>query len=371
VVRSASRHVRNFFRRLTEGLALSELWSQFRSEAQASYRLYSGEVEQQLESPPGWRRKFGFARVLFWVMVLKLSPGRRIVLLASLLLVVIGEVRAESDPTLGVIGLLIVLAMELADRVAMKRDLEIARDIQRWLLPQTPPQLPGMEVAFATRSANTVGGDYYDVIVRGGEADGQRLLLVVADVAGKSMPAALLMATFQATVHALVKASTSLSELAEGLNAYACSRSQGGRRFTTAFIAELDIDKEALTYINAGHNYPIVRRADGRVERLVTGGLPFGVISGAAYEVGTFPFTVGDLLVVFTDGIVEAVNERDDEYGDAQLAQLIEHGQEESAESTVKRVMAEVERFAGSARQHDDMTMLVIRAASWATGQPS
>ena len=361
-----SWHPQVFLQRLTEGLALRELWSQFRSEAQASYRLYSAEVEGELGSAPRWRRAFGFARELFWVMVLKLSPARRVVLITSLLLAALGGMRPDlnrpSLSTYGVIGLLIVLGMELADRVAMKRDLEIAREIQSWLLPQTPPRVPGLDIAFATQSANTVGGDYYDVMVRDGDADGRKLLLVVADVAGKSMPAALLMATFQATVHALVATSPPLSELAQDLNRCVCSRSQGGRRFTTALLAELDAHNEVLTYINAGHNYPVLWRARGCLERLTSGGMPFGIRAGAAYEIGTVPFTAGDLLVVFTDGVVDAINERGDEYGDPRLIQLVEHSPEESAEATLKRVMAEVARFTGSTRQHDDMTMLVVRA---------
>ena len=361
-----SWHPQVFLQRLTEGLALRELWSQFRSEAQASYRLYSAEVEGELGSAPRWRRAFGFARELFWVMVLKLSPARRVVLITSLLLAALGGMRPDlnrpSLSTYGVVGLLIVLGMELADRVAMKRDLEIAREIQSWLLPQTPPRVPGLDIAFATQSANTVGGDYYDVMVRVGDADGRKLLLVVADVVGKSMPAALLMATFQATVHALVATSPPLSELAQDLNRCVCSRSQGGRRFTTALLAELDAHNEVLTYINAGHNYPILWRARGRLERLTSGGMPFGIRAGAAYEIGTVPFTAGDLLVVFTDGVVDAINERGDEYGDPRLIQLVEHSPEESAEATLKRVMAEVARFTGSTRQHDDMTMLVVRA---------
>ena len=137
----------------------------------------------------------------------------------------------------------VVLLLELADRVMMKRDLEIAKDIQAWLLPGAPLQIPGYQIAYATRPANTVAGDYYDVILRPGTGRRRRddrILFVVADVAGKSIPAAMLMATFQASLRTLSTSGVALAELVAGVNRYACSNSQGGVRFTTAFFAELD-----------------------------------------------------------------------------------------------------------------------------------
>ena len=148
-----------------------------------------------------------------------------------------------------------LLILEVADRVVMKRDLQIAREIQMWLLPVNPPPVPGMEIAFATRPANTVAGDYYDVFPRPASASAnQSYLIAVADVAGKSIPAALLMATFQASLKTLSATPSSLPELVESMNRYACSNSQGGLRFTTAFLAEYEPATRTLTYINAGHN---------------------------------------------------------------------------------------------------------------------
>ena len=134
--------------------------------------------------------------------------------------------------------LLLLLTLEIADRVVMKRDLEIARDIQKWLLPATPPEVPGLAIAFATRPANTVAGDYYDVFPRTGQE--QHFLFAIADVAGKSIPAALLMATFQASLKTLSATPCTLDELVAGMNRYACNNSQGGLRFTTAFLADYD-----------------------------------------------------------------------------------------------------------------------------------
>src|SRR3979490_1090164 len=171
--------------------------------------------------------------------------------------------------------LFILLMLEIADRVVMKRDLQIAREIQTWLLPGAPPQIPGLAIAYSTRPANTVAGDYYDVFPRPGKTrDEDRVVFAVADVAGKSIPAAMLMATFQASLKTLSTAQVPLQELVSNMNKYACSNSQGGLRFTTAFLAEYDAARRIFHYINAGHNNPILRRNGGLVERLDVGGPP-------------------------------------------------------------------------------------------------
>ena len=176
--------------------------------------------------------------------------------------------------------------LEIADRVVMKRDLQIAREIQTWLLPGAPPQIPGLAIAYATRPANTVAGDYYDVFPRPGRTNEEnRVVLAVADVAGKSIPAAMLMATFQASLKTLSTAHVALPELASNMNRYACSNSQGGLRFTTAFLAEYDPVHRTVHYINAGHNNPILRRASGQIERLDVGGLPFGIHAGSEIRI--------------------------------------------------------------------------------------
>ncbi len=183
----------------------------------------------------------------------------------------------------GGVLMFVVLLLELADRVVMKRDLEIAKDIQAWLLPGAPLQIPGYQIAYATRPANTVAGDYYDVILRPGpEPSADRVLFVVADVAGKSIPAAMVMATFQASLRTLSTSGVTLQEMVAGVNRYSCSNSQGGVRFTTAFFAELDPATGDLAYVNAGHNVPILRRRSGVVERLEAGWHPHRHFCGIA-----------------------------------------------------------------------------------------
>ena len=260
--------------------------------------------------------------------------------------------------------LLVVLMLEVADRVVMKRDLEIARDIQSWLLPTQPPQIQGLEMAFATRPANTVAGDYYDAFARTPGSNETQFLLAIADVAGKSIPAALLMATFQASLKTLSATQCSLSTLVANLNQYACTNSQGGLRFTTAFIAEFDPTTRVLNYINAGHNTPILKRASGEIERLTNGGLPLGIMAESAYETGSQVLQPGDWLIIFTDGLVEAENSARGEYGEARLLTVLDSNDIKSPQDLLHSIMADLDAFVGTAPQHDDVTCILIKVVS-------
>jgi phosphoserine phosphatase RsbU/P len=368
----AGQRVDTFWQRLTEGLELQALWLQFRAEARSSYSLYSREVDwEALQQETGARRFLKIASSLFWAMLMKLSPPRRVFLLIAL---VLGATTLMGFRLFGwprelqyvVSGgaLLFLLARELADRVTMKRDLEIAREIQHWLVPDAAPKIPGIEIAFTSRPANTVGGDYYDAFPIGPNSNplsSNRLMLVVADVAGKSVPAALLMATFQASLRSLALTPTSLTELVSGLNRYSCAHSLGGRRFTTAFFAELNPVTRSLVYIRAGHNAPILRRASGSFDRLEIGDLPLGIDPNERFTCGTATLGPGDLLLIFTDGLIEAVNQNDQEFGEARVFDVLKVLRGADAEGTMKRLIATVDAFAAQARQHDDITCLVLR----------
>ena len=367
----ASR-LRTFWQRISDGIAIQQLWAQFHAESRASYELYANEVHWTRTTGESRRRRFWrVAKGLFWAMMMKLSPGRRVLFLIALVLLFFpgfsmrtgnNEFHMENLAFLGGIGLLVLLALELSDRVTLKRDLEIAREIQSWLMPAAAPKVPGVDIAFATRPANTVAGDYYDAFFRPAAPEqNERLLLVVADVAGKSVPAALLMATLQASLRTLAALPGSLLELVGRLNQYACAQNLGGRRFTTAFLAELEPATGRLSYVNAGHNWPVLRHASGAIERLETGGLPLGITSGAQYECGITTLAAKDLLLIFTDGLVEAENDREEEYGEPRMLGILSSGAGGSASEVLKQLMSSLDGFVGLARQHDDITCLVLR----------
>jgi len=366
--------INRFWLRVTEGLELNQLWSQFEKDARASYRLYSKDLDNRPEDLTHGRRVLHVAQQFFWAVLEKLSPARRLLLLIALVLLIFNPEFGWHDQAgnmhvvsfeyrlVGGLVLLLVLILEVGDRVVMKRDLEIAREIQGWLLPNHPPAIPGFEVAFQTRPANTVAGDYYDMFFRPGRSpEDQRVLLAVADVAGKSIPAAMLMATFQASLRTLAVTHSSLRELITSVNRYACTNSQGGLRFTTAFLAELDPATRTLTYINAGHNQPMLCRKSGMLERLDIGGLPIGITADAQYESGCVALGSGDWLVIFTDGVVEAVNTLDEEYGEQRLLAIVASGANATPTEMMQRILTGLDVFVGNTPQHDDVTCLLLK----------
>lgn len=367
--------VQEFWRRVTEGLAVNELWGQFRADARSSYRLYSRDVDSsQTAGTTGARRFLRLAGQFFWAVMEKLTPARRVLLLLALVLLILpvatwttgrhGEevVNSPDFHLMGGILMFLLLIMEVGDRVVMKRDLQIAKEIQGWLLPNAPPAVPGLEIAFATRPANTVAGDYYDVFPRtGSSAPGETFLIAIADVAGKSVPAALLMASFQASLKTLSALPGSLTELLARLNGYACTNSQGGRRFTTAVLAEYDPVRRRLEYVNAGHNNPIVLRRSGGVERLDVGGVPLGILSGAPYQSAQVVLEPGDWVVLFTDGVIEAENLAQQQYSEERLVTMLRWGAAMPAPALLQAILADIDRFVQQAPQHDDITCLLLR----------
>jgi len=377
-----SGRLREFWDRVTEGIQISDLWTQFQTEARSSYGLYSREVDwEEIQKKRKWRRPFHAAWALFYVLLMKLSPARRVLLLAAAILLVYplpallvlsvesGQASAAVEVKFFVLGtafLFLLLALELADRVTMKRDLEIAREIQRWLVPEKAPDVPGLDVAFLSRAANTVAGDYYDVIwrgaARGGNSPGNPLLLVVADVAGKSVPAALLMATFQASLRTIEAGGAALGEIVRNLNYYVCENSQNGLRFITAFFMEYAPASGAISYTCAGHHPALIRRAGGQVEELTAGGLPLGIETDAEFPIAHAQLAPGELMFIYTDGVVEAVNAAGREFGRARLADVVRPCDgTESAANVLAHVARVMDGFVGAARQHDDITCMVVR----------
>src|SRR5215471_7017027 len=189
--------VDRFWTRVTDGMHADQLWRSFITDARSSYQLYSKEIDAERgEGVSKGKHFLGIAGQFFWAILEKLSPARRILLLVAIVLIVFPGGEATWEGSAGTVHyslnthfyggllMLVLLLLEVGDRVVMKRDLQIAKEIQTWLLPANPPAIPGLEMAFATRPANTVAGDYYDVFPRG--AGGGKYLIVVADVAGKS-----------------------------------------------------------------------------------------------------------------------------------------------------------------------------------------
>jgi sigma-B regulation protein RsbU (phosphoserine phosphatase) len=366
------RRTRGFWQRVTEGSDIDDLWAQFTADARASYGFYGKDVNwEKVEALPRWRRPFFIAKQFFWALMMKLSPPRRVLLLVALPLFLFSSVRMHVTDGfvfdakfewLSAGLLLLLLSLELADKVIMKRDLEIAREIQMWLVPSQPPDVPGGDIAFATRPQNSVAGDYYDAFYPTvSAAEGGKLMLVIADVAGKSVPAALLMATMQASLRTVAGEDAPLDVLVPRLNRYACAHSLDGRRFTTAVLTQYEPATGRLTYVNAGHNAPVVRRASGTLEELDKGGLPLGIESDAVYETGSTCLRPGDVLIFFTDGCIEAFNSAGEEFGNVRWLTAIRALPSGTAQESLQYLMRRVDEFVGATRQSDDITCMIFR----------
>ena len=360
----------NFWQRVSEGRRIDDLWSQFAADARSSYGFYGKDVDwDEVNQLPRWKRPLPVVKQLFWAMMNKLTPARRVLLLIALVLLLLSGngnntgfgIKAEF---LSALLFLLLLSLELADKITMKRDLEIAREIQAWLVPSTPPTIPNAEVAFYTRAQNSVAGDYYDAFYPLDDASaGGKLMLVMADVAGKSVPAALLMATLQASLRTIASEGLPLTQLATRLNHYACAHSLGGQRFTTAVLAEYDPATRRLAYVNAGHNSPVIRRSNSPTERLESGSLPLGITTEATFPSSEITLRPGDTLVLFTDGVVEAFNSSGEEFSDNRWLNVIRGLPTLNAQQTLQYLMKSVEDFVGATRQSDDITCLVLRCS--------
>jgi sigma-B regulation protein RsbU (phosphoserine phosphatase) len=241
-----------------------------------------------------------------------------------------------------------------AARIEMQeQELERAREIQQSLLPKDIPQLPGFEIAAAWRPARMVGGDYFDV-VRLGE---KRLAICIADVVGKGVSAALLMANVQATVRAFARDSESPARLCSRVNSVLCGNI-ATEKFVSFFYAGLDAEARTLQYCNAGHPSPILVSSDS-IRRLAADGAVLGVFPTWKYEDSTIGLSPGDRLLLFTDGITEALGPEGQEFGEDNIAALAKTNRASSASELNSHVLARATDFCGGQFQ-DDATLLVI-----------
>src|SRR5256714_10120509 len=235
-----------------------------------------------------------------------------------------------------------------------EREIAEAKAIQEKLLPREIPQMPGYEIASAWQSARLVGGDYFDIL----PLDERTLGICIADVAGKGMPAALLMSNLQAAVRGLSSPSLAPNLLCSRLNSLVY-RNTDSDRFITFFYAQLDGATRCLDYVNAGHNAPFVVRSDGSHERLRDGGAVLGVFATRHYEMGSAQLFQGDRVVLFTDGVTEACNPSGEEFGEARLLCLLKDHRKLSADELQAKILAVVAEFSGS-RWQDDATLVVL-----------
>ncbi len=241
------------------------------------------------------------------------------------------------------------------EKQRLEQELQVARTTQLALVPSAPMIFGPWEVNGRVIPARAVGGDYFDYypLSKG------RFALAIADVSGKGMPAALLMSNVQAALRAHATGQRAASEVMRRVNAQvARSTSQG--KFVTMFYGEVDVARGTLAYTSAGHNPPLLRRPDGRVEELSEGGLLLGVVEDVEYQQGLAPFAPGDALLLYSDGVSEATDPRGDQFGEERLLELWRNCAATPAQQVLDRIVREVELFRGAASQSDDITALVV-----------
>jgi len=391
---------REFFNTYTQDLNAEDLGKLFTRETPEAYRFFARGVNTaELEGLPWHRRAVKYLQAFFLAFTMRLSPARRAIYGLALVASVIGLFQLFNgfgiltfrlpialflmrvgvpaplfaDGTMwllsGFLLLNLLVLLEVADRLSLKRDLEVAREIQRAMLPEGTWSVPGVEAFGLTQPANTVGGDFYDILPR---PDGT-VLLALGDVAGKASPAALLMALLLAILRTLVDEDMPLPALVQRLNLQV-ARHAPASRFITLFLASFNPATGWLTFVNAGQTPPLLRKPDGTIIRLNTGGVALGMFEGSLYEQGHIEVGPGDALVMYSDGITEAESPDGTPFDEAGLERTLAlhagaYGTSAAAELG-RAIFEAVERHRRDQRLSDDLTVLVLSLSTPAPAAP-
>jgi len=368
----------------TRDLKAEDLGRLFTRDAREAYEFFARTIDpKELEGLSWQRRVLVKLRLFFTAFTMKLSPARRVVYAASIIFAIVGvfnlmqfqyaqpavenaaRVQTPVFPD-GLFSLVIafvlvnlIVLLEVADRLSLKNDLEIAREIQKAMLPPGRFRTPGADVAGFSRPANTVGGDFYEILPLG---DG-RLVTAVGDVAGKGSPASLLMALLLAMMRTLTDEHLEAAELISRLNLQVCRQSPGNR-FITLFYSVLDLATGELTYVNAGHTPPLLFRAGGAVERLQDGGIALGMFDRSSFQTGRVLLQPDDLLAIYSDGITEAENARGVPFDEQGLETVLAAERRNNVAATCAAVVRAVERHSADKRLADDLTLLLLRRST-------
>ena len=378
-----SRRLRDFVSGYTRDLKAEDLGRLFTRDAREAYEFFARTIDpKQLEGLRWHRRLIVQLRLFFTAFTMKLSPARRVVYAASLIFAIVGffnllQLRSAIQAQVGNVNVAVpgidlpngfgsfliafalvnlIVLLEVADRLSLKNDLEIAREIQKAMLPPGRFRAPGADVCAFSRPANTVGGDFYEILPTG---DG-RLVTAVGDVAGKGSPASLLMALLLAMMRTLTDERLEPAELLARLNVQVCRQSPGNR-FITIFYSVLDLASGELTYVNAGHTPPLLLHAGGTIERLQSGGVALGMFELSRYETGRVLLQPDDLLAVYSDGITEAENPGGQPFDEQGLETVLAAERRNNVAATCTAVVRAVERHTADTRLADDLTLLLLR----------
>jgi sigma-B regulation protein RsbU (phosphoserine phosphatase) len=381
---------RDFFDTYTKDFNKEDLGKLFTYETPEAYRFFARGINTaDLDGLPRHKRAIKYVQAFFMAFTMRLSPARRVIYGVSLVTCVIGVLQlfdglgitsvrmpfpfhfirvgipgpVFADGTVwllvGFLLMNLLVLLEVADRLSLKRDLEVAREIQQAMLPDGMWSGAGVEAFGLTKPANTVGGDFYDILP---QPDGT-VIVALGDVAGKASPAALLMALLLAMMRTLVDEGLSIADLVQRLNTQV-ARHAPRSRFITLFVASYDARTGNLQFVNAGQTPPLLRRRDGTIERLNTGGIALGMFEGSTYEAGHAHLEPGDAVVMYSDGITEAEDPAGVPFDEAGLERTLAlypgTFPEATAASIGQAIFDAVERHRRDSRLADDLSVLVL-----------
>ncbi len=362
------RKTKQFFREYTDGVDVGRVHTVLGRDVTRAYAVLTRDHPES-DQPKGRIGRFwDRAKRLFLGLSYKLSPARRILFAVAMILVVIGvqqqqftidsrNINVGSSPLallLSIGALVFLIILELADRVVVRDELEVARQLQAELIADRSPKVDGWAFAFSYRTANTIGGDYYEFIPL---PDG-RLFVAAGDASGHGIAAGLVMAVANATLKLAVDQNPEPVSVAEMVNG-ALYRTGGPRAFMTLFCGLLDPTTGHFDYVCAGHPFPLHRRSDGSLEELGTGCLPLGLRATVPLRASSVTIGPGETLVIFSDGIPEMLDGEGRAFGFDRLQESARSGA--SAQQIHDTILRSVDTFAGDAPALDDRSLVVIR----------
>ena len=352
-----------FVRSYTHGMRESEFSRLFDRDAVRAFDVVTREHDREEEPEDYFWRFLHRVKIFFLGLSFRLSPPRRLLFAICVVLALIGlsgidfenwiTVRNAFMFMLSISGLVLLLVLELADRVVVRDELEVARELQRELLPREAPDVPGFGFAFSYRTANTIGGDYYDFL----ELDDGRLVVLIGDASGHGIAAGLLMAIANSALKLGFDADPDPARAAGLVNRALC-RTGGRRDFMTLFCGVLEPVSGRMQFICAGHPFPFHRGADGAVSELGTGALPLGIRPKLEFALHETTIAPGDSLLLYTDGVVETLDATGESFGFERLREGLAPGG--WSETIHDRVLRELDLFRGDEPVYDDCSLVVI-----------
>ncbi len=357
-----------FLRSFTGGVDLRKAHRTLGRDAGLAFQILTREHADRPEPAGRAGRLWHRTRILFLGLSSKLAPTRRVLFAACIVVALLSLQHCDAQVAgrslsigggsplmvLAFAGLVLLLVLELADRVVIRDEIEVARQLQRALLPDRPPTIDGYSSAFSYATANTIGGDYYDFL---SVPDG-RTAVVIGDASGHGMAAGILMAIANAALKLAIDVDPNPTAVAELMNRV-LYRTGGSRDFMTMFYGVLDPRDGRLEYICVGHPYPLIRRASGQLSQLGSASLPLGIRSSIEPTPGITTLSPGDLLVMVTDGIPEAVDAGGETFGFERLESLVADGG--TADEVHRRIGSALSRFTSGTTPHDDWSLVAIR----------